>query len=166
MGLQVAATRTAIWLINPGGASEVERIDVATKQAVTSVDTGPQAESLAVGDGSVWVINQPGTSLVRIDSRTNKVVATIDLSGYPGRKSGCACHNVAVGAGAVWAIARDRTLVRIDPQTDRVTAAVTLKRIVADVAVGDRSVWVGTDDPTPSHQIDRVNPQAMNQPST
>lgn len=161
LGLQIASMSGAVWVMDPGGVSELERLDIVSDRVIASIDTGPQAESLAAGDGAVWVMNQPGTSLVRIDSQTNRVLARIDLSRYPGRKPGCACHNVAVGAGAVWAIARNRTLVRIDPRTNRVTAAVIFKRIVNDVAAGGQSVWVGTDGPAPHYQIDRIDAQVM-----
>jgi hypothetical protein len=63
----------------------------------------------------------------------------------------------------VWTIARDHTLLRIDPHSNAVTAAVTFKRPVADVAVGGGSVWVGADvDPTVDPLvIDRLDPRAL-----
>lgn len=159
LGNQLAATADAIWVLTPGGATQVERLTPVSGTIVATIAAAPQPESLAIGAGAVWVINQQGTTLTRIDARTNTVAATLDLSRYAGQKSSCACLNVAVGLGAVWVIARDHTLLRIDPRSNSVTAALSFKRPVADVAVGDGSVWVGADDkPT---VIDRIDPRAL-----
>jgi streptogramin lyase len=144
IGLQIAAATDAMWLTVPTGAVEVERVDPGTAKVVAAIDTGPQPESLAVGAGAAWVLNQQGTSLARIDPRTNTVAATIDLRHYPGPREGGTGHNVVVSGGAVWAIARDRTLVRIDPRTNRVGAILPFTQAVDSVAVGDGAVWLGS----------------------
>lgn len=161
LGSQIAATTKALWVITPAGKAEIERLDPGTRKVVAVIDVGLQPESLAAGAGAVWVLNQPGTVLSHIDPRTNRVVATIDLSAYPGQKEGCMCHNVAIGYGAVWVIARNRTLVRIDPSSNRITAVLTLGRDGYDVAVGQGSVWVGDDDAARHLVIDRIDPGAM-----
>lgn len=162
---QTGATPDSLWILR-AGASRVERINSATGKVVASIPIAPTPESLAVGAGAVWVINQGGTILTRIDPQTNVVTARIDLSRYPGSKVGdCACHNLVVGAGAVWTFARNSTLLRIDPRTNKPTAALTFSRPVSDVAVGDGSVWVGDDEVTGVEiSINRVSLRAMASP--
>jgi hypothetical protein len=46
--------------------------------------------------------------------------------------------------GSVWAIARSETLVRINPLTNRIVAALSLKQTVDWLAVGDGAAWVGS----------------------
>jgi hypothetical protein len=47
-------------------------------------------------------------------------------------------------------------LVRIDPQTNEATAALTFPQSIGATAVGDGSVWVGFNN-----EIDRLDPRAI-----
>jgi len=68
---------------------------------------------MAVGDGSLWVVNHDDGTLTRIDHGTNQVIATIPLSAEP--------HRVAFGEEAVWVGNwHDHSVSRIDPQTNQV----------------------------------------------
>jgi hypothetical protein len=60
----------------------------------------------------------------------------------------------------VWAIAGSgsRTLVRIDPRTDRTTAALTFPSGLGAVTVAGGSVWVASGDGSSYYRID---PRAM-----
>ena len=155
----LAASPDALWYI-AGDSQKIQRIDTATNKIVASVAAGTSPMSLAVGAGAVWVLDSSGTLLTRIDARINRVVATITFAGYPGNQPNCWCQNVDVGDGAVWAIANKSTLLRIDPRTNRVTAALTLHRPIANVGVGDDSVWVASDGGD-VFQIDRIDPYAL-----
>jgi hypothetical protein len=59
----------------------------------------------------------------------------------------------------VWTIAGSgsRTLVRIDPQTNRVTASLTFSQAIGSVAFVNGSVWVEGPD-----KFYRIDPAAMN----
>ncbi len=86
-----------------------------------------------------WVATFQGKSrpvLLRIDPRTNRVVATTRI-GFRGAGLG----DLAVVAGAVWVSAAG-TIDRIDPRTDRVVAEVHLPS-PSTLAVGYGSLWVG-----------------------
>jgi DNA-binding SARP family transcriptional activator/DNA-binding beta-propeller fold protein YncE len=98
-------------------------------------------DSLAVGDGSVWVLNENGSSVWRVDARSDRLVGTIEVGAHP--------TGVAVGAGAVWVASADGTLARIDPDAAQGIGAVTRTIRVggtpSGIAVGDGVVWVTVD---------------------
>jgi YVTN family beta-propeller protein len=90
---------------------------------------------MASGLGSVWVIGDwTDPRLWRVDPRTARVAATIDLPFGP--------QALAVGAGAVWVadFVGDR-VVRLDPSTGARTA-IPAGRGPVSIAVGADAVWV------------------------
>jgi YVTN family beta-propeller protein len=139
----------AVWIA--GG--DVTRIDPTTRLA-TSITVGPTggplADSVAVGDGSVWSANAyeeqncfrsrcppvlPGT-VTRIDPRLDVVTETIPVGRDP--------VAIAVGEGAVWVANHDgRSISRIDPKTNRVVATIKLGNPPSEIAAGEGSIWVG-----------------------
>jgi hypothetical protein len=68
---------------------------------------------------------------------------------------------VAVGAGAVWVLLEQGTLLRVDPDRHRVTGRLELeaptgRMPVGPLAVGAGAVWVGTRGATVTARIDPV----------
>jgi virginiamycin B lyase len=68
--------------------STVSRIDPDTRRVVEDIDvsrSGLQSGlfSVAAGAGGVWAANWSELTLVRIDPKTNQVVARIELPGAP-----------------------------------------------------------------------------------
>jgi hypothetical protein len=85
-GEKIAASADAVWALTPGGAQDVARLDPVSGEIVAHIAAAPQPESMAIGAGAVWVLNQQGTTLTRIDTRTNTVAATLDLRSIRGRR--------------------------------------------------------------------------------
>ena len=77
-----------------------------------TVANGPR--SLALAEGSVWVLCETEGKVSRVDPKTNKVTATVDL-GIP--ESG---GDIVAGAGSIWVTAEGFPLSRIDPTIDKV----------------------------------------------
>jgi len=70
--------------------------------------------AISFGHGSVWVSSHRATTLYRIDPRSNRIQAEIDV----GRES---CGRVEVAADGVWVIAcEDGPSARVDPATNQV----------------------------------------------
>ena len=103
---QLASSDGAVWTLNQGDGS-VTRVDTATNKAVTTIAVGVElaAGEIAAGDGSVW-ISAPGTPLVRIDARTNKVAQ---------RFSGDGGGAVLLAHGSLW-LALGAETWRLDPK--------------------------------------------------
>ncbi len=136
----------------------------ATLKTVARIEVSDAPSSMAVGDGSVWVSHP--LSISRIDPASNSVVQTVHVLSAAGPSSDRGssftpgpCHaqdgacggssssdrlNVlAFGSGALWATSSDGggRVFRIDPGTDRVTAAIDVPGAYG-VAAGEDAVWV------------------------
>lgn len=78
------------------------------------------------------------------------LAATVHVGGFP--------NAIAVGEGGVWAIGGDGGIVRIDPRTDRVVAAIPARvgsERACGVAAGAGSVWVAAPD-----SVLRIDPRS------
>jgi outer membrane protein assembly factor BamB len=92
------------------------------------------ADSIAVADDAVWVSGWDGTTVSRIDARTNEVT-TVDV-GFAGTR-------VAVGEGGVWVGVDDGRLLRLDPDSGEVIATIdTGDESTASPFTGEGAVWV------------------------
>ena len=126
-----------------------------------TITTGVNPVGIAVGGGSAWVANSGEGSVWKIDLATNRVVGKV-VVGDPGALAGCVSHNVhqtphgdfrirncdlpkavAVSRGAVWAGKGDtKSLVRIDPATDRVVDTISVGVEPWYIAASDSAIWL------------------------
>jgi streptogramin lyase len=114
------------------------------------VDRGSGPEGLVAGFGSVWVGAHRGNDVFRIDPKTDKVIARIDV-GHE------VCGQPVAGYGGVWVGPCDdstKTSV-IDPKTNQVIGSVDLYG--ADV-FANGSVWGSANN---LHQLLRINPKTL-----
>jgi hypothetical protein len=134
---------------------------------------GPPAGSLAVGDDSAWLADQSGGWLWRVDLAGGRI-ARVRLPSP--EFTAASPSQLAVGEGAVWVLTSvqsptrlgsrvDVGLVRVDPDTNRVSAATPLANLDSaahdlQLAVGAGGVWVeGQQQPQQGRArvIDRVD---------
>ena len=160
----VSAGEGAVWAIDLDGQT-VSRVNPESRE-VSTFGTGATPTDLAAGAGAVWVANGapiPGaqsqgpvaTALARLDPRTRTVRARIPLRRQDGAASELTEDHVAVERDAVWAIAPDFAVVRVDPRTNRIVATIRGLKAQA-VAAGDAGVWVLGVDGTIAH-VDRTS---------
>lgn len=118
--------------------------------------TGATPTGVAIGPSGVWVANgRPSdtaqvvgpvaTQVVRLDPATRTQRATIDLPPARGTVSNVADSRIAVSRGAAWATTAAGAIVRIDPQTARITAS-TRDLLARAVAAGPAGVWALRSD--------------------
>jgi len=137
--------------------STLSRIDPETKKLVKRFRLRHAPTDIAAGAGAVWVKGE-GT-LARIDpdtgkaTRTVKLPYTVDNGDLPFQNWGF--PQVAVGAGAVWAINDDRTISRIDPDSGRRVARIVVD--AATIAAGREGVWLISGDNT--RAVTRIDPR-------
>jgi DNA-binding beta-propeller fold protein YncE len=159
----IAATPGAVWVTNHGGSTggpTVSRIDPATNQVVATISVGPPtaccSDHMGVipGAGSVWVTVPNGNALVRIDTSTNAVTATITSTKHEDQP----CGGVAASEAAVWvAGAHCGSVIRqIDPRTNRPTGR-RINGSVSPINIGLAfgSLWVSDLD---ARSILRIDP--------
>jgi DNA-binding beta-propeller fold protein YncE len=158
-----------IWALSKGetlGArGTLVRIDPKTNRVTSRIAVGFDPVAVAVGDGSVWVVNgegcgnafdrdcEPGETAARrpsdfeytawrIDERTHRVVAKIGV----GRAA-----DVAVGEGAAWVTA-EGGVKRIDLRRNEVTTEIRVPGEGAmRIAIGYDRVWVVTEESPAGH---------------
>jgi ABC-type branched-subunit amino acid transport system substrate-binding protein len=108
----------------------VAAIEVANGDVSSYTATGATPSNVVTGGGSVWVLNADDRTISRIDPRTRRIVKTFATGGVP---TDLAFENGSlwVGNGSVASVGLasqgyTSSVVRIDPETYRVSATVTL----------------------------------------
>jgi branched-chain amino acid transport system substrate-binding protein len=118
--------------------------------------TGATPTDIAVGQGSIWVANghplaqaqflgAVATAVARLDPTTGNARSNIQLPARAGTVSNLVDNHLAVAGGALWAVAPDYGVVKIDRATGRVTARSHAVRAAA-IAAGPAGVWVVSDN--------------------
>jgi streptogramin lyase len=123
----------SLWV---AGGGALKRLSPKTLRPVATVDILARPLSLAAGLGSVWVPDDDGRTVVRIEPSRNVVERTYEVGGRS--------HSVAIGTDAAWATSDAGTVARIDPETH----AVSTFRVGGSpraLALGAGAVWVSVD---------------------
>lgn len=101
---------------------------------------------------AVWVSNGPKNTLHRMDARTNKVTATIEVGKRP-------CSGLAAGFGSIWVPnCADKTVSRVDIKTNKVIATIPAGPANSEggIAAEGASVWIASD---PKGVLSRIDPK-------
>jgi len=134
-------------------------VDPRTNRLTYRVAVGLLPTSIAVGSGSVWVLNQGDTTVSKIDAATGRLASTIGISEENAR----AGSGIAYGFEAAWAgEGYAGTVTRIAADTDWGGAEEPIHLYPADasdtlfVATGAAAVWAAS---VRSSTIYGVDPQ-------
>src|SRR4029077_17773025 len=104
----VAQTPSSEWNVPKPGVKEVQ-VSFASLKPSATIKIGGTADWALVTDDAVWVASTKPYAVLRIDPATNKIVATVKVSGE-------ACSGLAFGFGSIWVpiCGEKPELVRID----------------------------------------------------
>ena len=128
--------------------------------------------------GAIWVANASAGRVLRIDPLSGRTTSIRVADPHRLIAAGCAPSSehayatgsfglracdapsaIAAGGGAIWATGNDaRTIVRIDPAEERVTASIAVGFVPWSVVASDDAVWVS--DYT-SNAVVRIDPHTM-----
>lgn len=125
-----------VWSSN-AGSDDVSRIDPDLEQVVATVDVGSPPGDIAIGSGPVWVALPSQGHVVEIGPDEEAIIGEpIVISDGPVEHM-----ELSVGAGALWVVARDEGLWRVDLETKQ---AVEIPDVNSptDVAVKGDTVLV------------------------
>ena len=147
-------------------ANSLVLLDADSGDVEATIDVGGTPTSVAAGEGAAWVLNADDQTITRVDERT-RAARTFGSGGVP--------TDLGVGAGALWVGNGKRTraqfigpvatsIVRVDPSTTAVRAAVSLPKARGftsnlqqdHIAVTPDAVWAVNPDAT----VSRVDPRA------
>jgi YVTN family beta-propeller protein len=144
IGVLAAAVAIPVFALGAGGSgsganvapNSLAVIDTHSNKVIGAAAVGVRPAAVAIGAGSVWVVNIDDKTMSRIDPQSRSLQRTISLRSTP--------TGVAVGFGAVWvANGIAGSVSRVDPGTDDVTITrgVTPMAAGGSVTVGGDSVW-------------------------
>ena len=170
----------AVWVPNTGDGT-ISRIDPRTNRVVATIRVGNQLafykrdcerngsvhsfmgstfhvrdcdlpSALATGDGSLWIAKNDDQAVLRMDPKTERIVAQIKVGIVP--------FDMAATDHAVWVTGYGvDQLVRIDPKTNRVVARFTIPDGAGGIAASEQAVWLTS---TVTGKLTRIDP-ATNQ---
>ena len=131
--LLIAAGEGAVWITDQ---VNVIQIDPETNQIVGQpLPAGEEIITLALGHGTLWTGSHDDGIISRVDAKTHKLVATIDV--------GFSVHGLAVSDESAWVLDEHGfAIVRIDPQTNQLQERIPIDFIGANLTAGAGSVWV------------------------
>jgi DNA-binding beta-propeller fold protein YncE len=138
-------------------SGSVSKIDPATNRVVGNLAGLGSPESIAFGQGAVWVADHAGW-LVKINPKTLKVVARRRLDFGP--------HGVVVTAHAVYvADAHGGRLLEADPATAKVRRIAELSPGPITPVVGAGWIWSSSaeawGDTTKDDRVMRIDPRTL-----
>ena len=122
----------SLWIVG----KNLVQVAAATMTRVATVPETAGYLDVATGFGSVWLANDEGRTVVRIDPRQHTIQQRYRLGGSP--------FGIASGGGAVWAPSDDGYLARIDPQRSDVEE-ISIGGAPRSVDVHRNDVWVSVD---------------------
>ena len=156
----IVATAAILAGCTPSGQVGVPSASAAGP-VVAAIETHKPLGAAAAGFGSLWVSEYGRGSLPRVSGTTHLSLTRIPIGDPAGLQPGCQADyddspagsfiirrcdlpsGVACGAGSVWTGRNDlQAVVRIDPATDRVMAAIPVGIHIFGIAAADDAVWV------------------------
>ena len=123
----------SVWALVDEG---VRRVDMATRQVGPFLETDVIGETLAAGEGAVWLVDNEDDELRRFDPRTG-AIRTISADAF-------STDDVAVRAGSVWMLGSGR-VVRIDPRTLAQSPPIGVGGSAQAFAVAGDAILIETD---------------------
>jgi hypothetical protein len=130
----------------PRGVGTLSKLDARSGRVLGRLRVGRGPEGVAIGFGSVWVLNGTDGTLMRIAPKRLEVTSVIRLWR---RGRGAVGARLAVGAGSVWVVGRG-ALFAVDPVSERVGGISTTPvggGTAAAVAAGPEGAFVALTDP-------------------
>jgi virginiamycin B lyase len=151
-GTAAIQTSIAQSTISKPGIKEVQ-VPFASIKPTATIKVGGTADWVLVTDNAVWVASTKPYALFRIDPATNKIVATVKVSGE-------ACSGLAFGFGSIWVpiCGEKPDLLRIDGAKNTVGAMLPVAPAAPEggIATSGDSVWMVTDKNGTLNRIDPV----------
>ena len=173
--LLLVAAVGAVLLLRDGG-SETQTIaggnagalDPRTGELLATIPLGTSPTSIAVGEGSVWVLDADDRTVSQIDPKERALVRTFSTGSTP--------TDLAVGAGGIWignGVRQVRTAlpesvsrfapesavldetIPLHPASDAALLLVSQASLAPHIAVTDAAVWVVN----PDLRVSRIDPQ-------
>jgi streptogramin lyase len=132
----IAIEAGTVWLPSTNDDGYVERISADEGQVNTQPLTiGTQPDPIGSGGGFVWIGDEQEETLRKVDARSGQVVGEpIALGAFP--------TDVEVAPEGVYVLSSADAIVRVDPNSMKVTQRIPVAGDVSDIAVGEGFLWI------------------------
>jgi streptogramin lyase len=136
----IAAGEGAVWMVIDGKGCEscvLAGFDPDTLKMTHEIDLDQGAESVAVGNGLVWVSDSEKNRVLRIDPTTDKVVGETKVGGLP--------RYIAWDSTGLWVLNQlEGSVMQLDPDSGEVTKTIEadMSGSGGSITVAEGSVWV------------------------
>jgi virginiamycin B lyase len=134
------------------GVKEVQVPFTSLKPSAT-IRIGGTADWVLITDDAVWVASTRPYAVQRIDPATNRILATVRVSGE-------ACSGLAYGFGSIWVpiCGKKPALVRVDASKNTITATLPIPPAGPEggITASADSIWIVTDKNGTLSRIDPV----------
>jgi virginiamycin B lyase len=132
------------------GVKEVQ-VPFASLKPSATIKVGGTADWVLITDDAVWVASTKPYAMHRIDPETNRIIATVPVSGE-------ACSGLASGFGSIWVplCGKKPELVRIDASKNTIIATLPIPPAGAEggVTSSEDGVWIVSDKNGTLNRID------------
>ena len=149
-GTGIALTDDGAGWVIADDTRDMVRLDLATNEDTNEVDIGEDMTSISTVGTDVWVAKGAegeAGEVVRFDAVGLEATASVAVGTGPSQ--------VSATDDVVWVVSSgDRTLTRIDPDTNEVTASITLADVPSAVAAVEDAVWIVSKDAGTLTRID------------
>jgi YVTN family beta-propeller protein len=147
----VAQTPGSEWNAPKPGVKEVQ-VSFASLKPSATIKIGKTADWVLVTEDAVWVASTKPNAVVRISPATNRIVATVAVSGE-------ACSGLASGFGSIWVplCGKKPALVRVDATKNTISATLPIPPAGPEggITASEDSAWIVSDK---SGKLNRIDP--------
>jgi virginiamycin B lyase len=143
--------------LRPGVSAPAVRRDMSAIKPIAAFPVEGSPDWQVVTGDAVWVTSAKTNTVHRLDPKTNKVVATVEVGKKP-------CSGLAAGFGSIWVPnCTDQTISRIDMKTNTVTATIDVGPAASEggIAASADSVWILSDKTGLLSRIDPATNRAV-----
>ena len=152
----IAFTKRAAWVLL-GPQQRLVRIDLATHRPSRAIRLPWPAGAMTATPDAVWVAQDTGTGIWRIDPASGRVAQRVELRG--GQSDG----GLAYGDGSLW-LESGPGVVRVDPTTGRIQHTFPLPGTsVIHVVFADGAAWAARAGNGVVAKIDPVENRVLHQ---
>lgn len=153
-GTYIAVDESSVWVIgftNPGGA--LLRFDRANNNLVATIPLNNYPIGLTLDQNFVWVTEQGTNTLAKISKATNQVVSRLAANVNYGRPRGPIVDDTSVWVPVMdSSYNRDHWLLKIDKNTNTVSAKIAMPAGALSVLIDSQYAWVPAINPNNSLQ--------------